>query len=116
MPLSETGSSDLSSALAGIVANLDDLTGAADATVSIVVARARSLAPVDTGALSRSISGRGTGSTATVGVDVPYAIPVHFGSKYQRARPFLYDAVDIEKNHIVGAYVDDIDRLIRQKV
>jgi len=116
MPLSETGSADLASALAKIADGLDDLTGAADATVTLLVARARRLAPVDTGALSRSIHGHGTGSTATVAVGVPYAVPVHFGSKGHRPQPFLYQAVDTERGHILEAYTTDVNRLIKQKV
>jgi len=118
MPLSEKGSDDLASALGAIGDGLDDLDAAADATVTIVVARARRLAPSDTGALARSISGRGTGSTATIGTRISYGLPVHFGvpSHSQRPRPFLHQAVEAEKADIVAEYTKDVNRLIEQKV
>ena len=118
MPLSEKGSDDLATALSKIGDGLDDLDAAADDTVTIVVARARRLAPSDTGALSRSISGRGTGSTATIGTKISYGLPVHFGvpSHSQRPRPFLHQAVEAETAHILAAYSKDVNRLIEQKV
>ena len=118
MPLSEKGADDLATALGKIGDGLDDLDDAADATVTLVVSRARRLAPVDTGALSRSISGRGTGSTATIGTSISYGLPVHFGvpSRGQRPRPFLHQAVEAEQAHIVDAYTTDVNRLIEQKV
>jgi len=118
MPLSETGSTELATALSAIGDGLDDLDDAADDTVTIVVARARRLAPVDTGRLSRSIDGRGTGSTATIGTSVAYGLPVHFGvpSHDQRPRPFLHQAVEAETGHILDAYTKDVQRLIEQKV
>jgi len=118
MPLSEKGSAELATALTKIGDGLDDLDAAADRTVTIVVARARRLAPVDTGRLSRSIEGRGTGSTATIGTNVAYGLPVHFGvpSHGQHPRPFLHKAVEAETAHIVEAYTKDVNRLIEQKV
>jgi len=118
MPLSEKGSTELASALTKIGDGLDDLDAAADRTVTLVVSRARRLAPVDTGRLSRSIDGRGTGSTATIGTNVAYGLPVHFGvpSHSQRPQPFLHQAVEAETGHIVDAYTKDINRLIEQQV
>lgn len=118
MPLSETGSAELAAGLAQIADGLDDLDVAAADTVNIVVARARRLAPVDTGALSRSITGRGSGSTATIGTKVSYGMPVHFGvpSRGQRPRPFLHQAVEAEQFRILDAYTSDVNRLIETKV
>jgi hypothetical protein len=118
MPLSETGSTELATALSAIGDGLDDLDAAADATVTIVVFRARRLAPADTVALSRSIQGRGSGSTATIGTNVSYGLPVHFGvpSHHQRPRPFLHQAVEAETARILDAYTTDVNRLIEQKV
>lgn len=118
MPLSETGSAELAAGLAAIGDGLDDLDGASAATVDIVVARARRSAPTDTGALGRSITGRGSGSTATIGTKLEYGLPVHFGvpSRNQRPQPFLHQAVQAEQNRIVDAYTTDINRLIETKV
>ena len=118
MPLSETGSDDLAAGLTAIGTGLAHLDVAAADTVNIVVSRARRLAPVNTGALSRSITGRGTGSTATIGTKSEYGLPVHFGvpSRGQHPRPFLHQAVEAEQSRIVDAYTTDVNRLIESKV
>jgi hypothetical protein len=118
VPLTEKGAVPLASALGGIADGLDDLAGGARAAVDLIVARARKLAPVDTGKLSGSMRGTGDGSTATVGSSVAYGLPVHFGvpSRGQRPRPFLHQAVDAEQTRIVDAYTTDVSRLIEQKV
>jgi len=118
MPLSEKGSAELAAALNKIAAGVDDLDEAADDTVTLIVARARRLAPSDTGALARSIAGTGTGSTATVGAGARYATPVHSGvpSRGMRPRPFLFDAVDAERGRILDAYARNVQTLIDRKV
>jgi hypothetical protein len=118
MPITEKGSAELAAALDKIAGGLDDLDDAADDTVTIVVARARRLAPTDTGALARSITGRGTGSTATVGAGARYATPIHSGvpSRGIRPHPFLFDAVDAERVRILDAYARNVQTLIERKV
>jgi len=118
MALQEHGSAELASALDAIGSGLKQLDQAADDTVTLIVARAKSLAPKATGKLSRSIAGRGTGSTATVSTSVDYAAPVHFGvpSRNMRPRPFLYGAVDAERTRIVAAYERNVQSLIERKV
>ena len=58
---------------------------------------ARSRCPVDTGNLRGSITSgirqTGSGLIGRVGTNVPYAIYVHEGTKYQAAQPFLRDAL-----------------------
>lgn len=117
MPITEHGSAELASALDAIGAGLKQLDEAAAETVAFVVARARRLAPTDTGALARSISGRGTGSTATVGTAIAYAAPVHFGVPRRRIppRPFLFGAVDAERSRILDAYARNVQTLIDKK-
>jgi hypothetical protein len=114
MPLSEKGSDELATALTKIADGLDDVTPDGD----VVVARARRLAPVDTGALSHSIRGTGTGATATIGTSSSYGLPVHFGvpRRNQRAQPFLHQAVEAEQRSIVDEYTKDVAALIEQKV
>jgi hypothetical protein len=116
--LTETGSDHLATALGDIAGGLDRLTAAATDTVRIVTARARRLAPVDTGALSRSIRGTVDGSTATIVATVPYARPVMFGvrSRHIPPNPFLFRAVHTEQANIVEAYARDTQRLIEQEV
>ena len=110
MPLQEHGSAELASALDGIAAGLDQLDVAATDTVNIVVSRARPLAPRATGALSRSIVGRGTGSTATIGTIVAYGRPSISVCRpsIMRPRPFLTQAVDAEQFRILDAYAADV--------
>lgn len=59
--------------------------------------RARELAPVDTGRLRSSITHkRGKdrlGPYVKVGTNVEYAPYVEFGTRYQRAQPFLRPAI-----------------------
>lgn len=116
--LTETGSDVLAAGLSQIAAGLEQLDGAAQDAVSIVVGRARRLAPARTGALSRSITGKASGSTATIGTRISYGMPVHFGvpSRHQSPRPFLHQAVEAETSRIVDAYTTDVSRLIESKV
>ena len=118
MPLTETGSDQVAAALSGIAAGLDDLDEASSATVRLVVARARRMVPLNTGRLSRSIRGTSTGSTATIGTNVPYALPVHFGvpARNIAPTPFLLGALASERARILDAYTANVDRLIEQKV
>lgn len=64
-----------------------------------VLNKARSLCPVDTGNLRGSLTyevtrtGVGGKLGARVGTNVPYAIYVHEGTKYQKGQPFLEDAL-----------------------
>jgi hypothetical protein len=62
-----------------------------------VEARAKTLAPVDTGRLRSSIrwnlQRRPSGVVATVGTDVEYGLAVHEGARGRRPRPFLRDAL-----------------------
>lgn len=62
-----------------------------------VESRAKVLAPVDTGRLRSSITWRlgadGGGLFAEVGTNVEYAPFQEFGTKYQRAHPFLIPAL-----------------------
>lgn len=114
MPLVEQGSAELAGGLVAVADGLDDL--APDET--IVVARARRLAPVATGRLASSIVGTTVGTTATIGTPVPYGLPVHFGvpSHGQRAQPFLHQAVDAEQVRIVADYTRDVEQLLERNV
>ena len=118
MALTETGSAELAAALNAIGDGLDDLDAAADETVTLVVARARRLAPTRTGALARSITGRGSGSTATIGAGADYAGAIHSGvpSHGIRPTPFLTDAVEAERGRILDACTDNVQTLIERKV
>jgi HK97 gp10 family phage protein len=55
------------------------------------IARAR--APVRRGYLKSTIYARIKGWVAEVGAEASYAVFVEFGTRYMRARPFLYPAI-----------------------
>jgi HK97 gp10 family phage protein len=61
-----------------------------------VKASARQLVPVQTGQLQRSIYSEISDWVAEVGAEAAYAMFVELGTRYMRARPFLYPAVQEE--------------------
>lgn len=54
---------------------------------------ASSRAPVKTGLLRDSVYAKVGDWVAKVGADVSYAVFVEFGTRYMRARPFLFPAI-----------------------
>lgn len=58
-----------------------------------VKASAMQRVPVKTGHLRRSIYAKVGEWVAEVGADAAYAMAVEFGTRYMRARPFLFPAV-----------------------
>ena len=75
------------SAMDGAVPRALDAVGAA------AVGYAQDLCPVDTGTLRGSITHAVGGDTVEVGTDVEYAPYVEFGTRKQRAQPFLTPAM-----------------------
>jgi HK97 gp10 family phage protein len=65
-----------------------------------VEAGAKRRAPVDTGRLRNSITHRvePDGLSAVVGTNVEYAPHVEFGTRFQRAQPYLVPALEAERN------------------
>jgi hypothetical protein len=83
----------------------------------MVAGTARTLVPVRSGRLAKSIR---AGVTARTGVvragtkDVPYAGPIHFGWFVRKPpavggpiqpQPFLYDALDARRDEVMERYV-----------
>lgn len=58
-----------------------------------VKALARQLVPVRTGYLRSTIYARIQEWVAEIGAEAPYAVFVEFGTRYVRAKPFIYPAV-----------------------
>lgn len=54
---------------------------------------ARSLAPVRTGKLRESIHAAVVADGVVIGSDLPYALPVEFGSEDTPAQPYLLPAI-----------------------
>lgn len=97
----------------------------------IVEAAARRRAPVRTGRLQRSITGKATKTKAyvqagnnrkppkrakTVGTAVPYAGPIHFGWPRRNIapQPFLYSALDERRSEVIEVHKKRMDALIRR--
>lgn len=85
-------------ALAELLASESGPTGAALARSAISVeGAAKRLCPVDTGRLRSSIHHElgqdSRGLVARIGTDVEYAAHVEFGTRHNRAQPFLRPAL-----------------------
>ena len=66
-----------------------------------IEARAKQLAPVDTGLLRNSIQTDIKGPLkATVGTNVEYASHQEFGTRHQKGKPFLTPAADEQKKEL----------------
>lgn len=82
-------------------------------TAFSIEARAKSLAPVDTGILRNSIQTKIESPTkATVGTVVEYAPHQEFGTRFQKGKPFMTPAVDAEKKEFEKR-VQNLERSLR---
>ena len=86
--------------------NLPRIASQIDRALSAIVrknafgieAKAKALAPVDTGLLRNSIQTTGEGPLkASVGPNVEYAPHQEFGTRHQKGKPFLTPAADEQK-------------------
>lgn len=112
-----------------------NLAKAMNKTVLTVGSKATVNAPVDTGRLRSSIlggsykagHGRAGGSfttnygvglassnvlTASVGSNVEYALFVHEGTRYMRARPFLRKAVESSQAEVDGYFLTSVQQTL----
>lgn len=95
------GQASLLSKLKGILPKVREGTRLAVAETALLVETdAKLFAPVDTGRLRSSIHAEiaPDGLRATVVAEANYAVHVEFGTRYQRAQPFLFPAY--EKNRL----------------
>jgi HK97 gp10 family phage protein len=82
-------------------------------TAFSIEAKAKQLAPVDTGLLRNSIQTTIDSPTkATVGTNVEYAPYQEFGTRHQKGTPFLTPAADDEQKNF-EKNVSDIERSLR---
>lgn len=81
---------------------------------AIVEGAAKVLAPVDTGALRRSINTQQatgmTTATATVGTGIEYAIYQEFGTINQSAQPFMHPAVQQSRSKVQKLAQNEINK------
>lgn len=93
------------------------LRAAAKEAADDVAATAKTLVPVRSGALQRSIRPGATqrGANVKAGqVTVPYAGVIHFGSVRHliRPQPFLYDALDARRDEVVERFASQVEALV----
>lgn len=84
-----------------------------------VASSARSLVPRRSGRLESSIRSSGTnrsGIVRTGSRSVPYAGPIHFGWHRRNItpHPFLYDAMDARRAHVLTEYTRALEQLTRE--
>jgi HK97 gp10 family phage protein len=87
---------------------------AGTAAGSIVKQRAAGLAPVDTGALARSIRAEAHGAEVTIGAYVPYAGFMEYGTVYVPASPYLRPALEAATAQIVEEYRQDVETILEK--
>jgi HK97 gp10 family phage protein len=73
-----------------------------------LLAAARQEAPVDTGKLRDSHTVEGGGGEYAVVADTPYAVYVHWGTRYQAANPWLARAAEHANSRIMTEIRDDL--------
>lgn len=82
-----------------------------------VNSQAKSLVPVDTGNLKRSISpsidGNRSVAEGTVSTNTEYAPYVEFGTSRQRAQPYLRPAVRITKPKIDNLVINEVRKAMK---
>lgn len=69
---------------------------------------AKQLVPVRTGRLRQSIYAEVREWVVRIGADATYAMFVEFGTRYMRARPYLYPAIQ--------AYLSQLESIIREAI
>ena len=74
-----------------------------------VKALARQLVPVRTGHLQSTIYAKISECVAEVGAEATYAMFVEFGTRYMRARPYLYPAIQQHLPRLEQIILDALD-------
>lgn len=108
------GADALARSLAAVGSELDELETAGTRAGQVVRQRAQSNAPVDTGALVRSIRADATGTTVTVGAYERYAAFQEYGTIYVPASPYLRPALEASTAQVVEAYTEEIQQKLEQ--
>lgn len=82
----------------------------------LIEGRAKELVPVKTGNLRRSlmteVQATPNGATARVGTGVDYAPYVEFGTRRQRAQPYLRPAFDSQKDAAIDTAFAHVRRVL----
>ena len=102
------GADTLDRTLSAVADDIGNMGHAADKAAQTVRTRAASNAPVDTGALSRSIRADAGPTEVTVGTDTRYGPFQEYGTVYVDASPYLRPALEASTREIVDAYTGEI--------
>lgn len=95
--------------------DINDLKDAFQAIGMDVVNEAKSLAPVRTGALRQRIkAGRRQNGVVISSGGTFYHAFQHFGTKYIKANPYLFQAIDRQEAHIIKSFEDNVERVLRE--
>ena len=114
------GATELRRALGRMGASTADLTAINRAAADIVATEARTIAPVLSGRLRRTVSPRARKTSGSVsagrGRAVPYAGVIHFGWPAHgiEPQPFLYDALDFRKGEVIDKYREHVAGLVNR--
>ena len=108
------GAERLNDTLKRAADDLDEMSDALDDAGRLVEQRARSGAPVDTGALANSIRADRSGVEVLVGPGLAEVYPAvqEFGSNHTPAHPYLRPALDVSNTIIVGYFERDANKAL----
>jgi hypothetical protein len=113
------GATELRRAVHDISDGLDhDMTPVNRAMANIWLPAARSAAPMATGALASSLTVGVAADRATIGSDLPYAGPIHWGWPARAIDPntFLVDSARATEDRWTDAYSNGVQDLIDRSV
>jgi len=108
------GAEELDRSLGRFADDIKEMPDAGTKAGQAVKVRAASLAPKDTGALSRSIRADATGAEVTVGTDIPYGPYQEYGTVTVPASPYLRPALEAATAQIVEAYTGEVETKLGQ--
>jgi HK97 gp10 family phage protein len=102
------GADQLDRSLSAVADDLGNMGGAGDKAAQTIRTRAASMAPVDTGALARSIRADASATEVTVGTDIRYGRFQEYGTVYVPASPYLRPALEASTREVVALYTDEV--------
>jgi hypothetical protein len=110
-----TGDDRLASTLTSAGHKVGDLSKANKRAADLVASEARATAPRLTGALAASTVGFSDRTTASVGSDLVYAPPIHYGwpGRNIEPNPYIEQAFESTASQWQAAYEDEVGRAIR---
>jgi len=108
------GAEELDRSLNQFADDIKEMPTAGQKAGQAVRIRAGSLAPVDTGALSRSIRVDVATNEVLVGTDIPYGPYQEYGTVTVPASPYLRPALEAATAEIVAAYQAEVEQQLGQ--